>query len=167
MMHYVAWRAGRPRFTPSSREIALGFKGRDLRHASGTWFTREEAETFSRETYAAIVAARGEPSRATRVLREARQAGARQGYVYFLVAGAEIKIGFSTKPLARVGSLLTGMPREPTAFVAVRGSRSHERALHLKLARWRIHREWFEASPEVLAELFCALQMSEDAGDRR
>lgn len=163
-MRYVAWREGRPRFTPSSREIALGFKGRDLRHASGEWFTREEAETFSRETYTAIVAARGDREQRPRALREARRAGDGRGYVYFLWAGDEIKIGFSAKPFGRISALRTGMAREPNALVAVRGSQSNERAMHLKLSVWRTRGEWFQAVPEVLVEIFDALRKHGSAG---
>lgn len=55
---YIVWRNGRPRFNPSSREIALGFAGEDLRHPGGGWFTLEETQAWSAERLAAIQAAR-------------------------------------------------------------------------------------------------------------
>lgn len=46
---YVAWRSGRPRFVPGPRERDLGFKGRDLRHDDGRWFSLDEARAFGDE----------------------------------------------------------------------------------------------------------------------
>jgi hypothetical protein len=40
---YIRLRDGRPRFEPSAREMALGFRGQDLKHADGRWFTLDEA----------------------------------------------------------------------------------------------------------------------------
>lgn len=37
----------RPRFVPGARERYLGFKGQDLRHDDGTWFTLDQARAFS------------------------------------------------------------------------------------------------------------------------
>jgi hypothetical protein len=44
---FIKWRDGRPRFEPSGRELALGFKGCALRHPDGRWFTFEEARDFA------------------------------------------------------------------------------------------------------------------------
>src|SRR4051812_23924698 len=57
-LHYVIWRDGRPRFQPSGRERSLGFKGEDLRHADGRWFSFEEARAWSVGRYAKIAQAR-------------------------------------------------------------------------------------------------------------
>jgi hypothetical protein len=57
-LHYVIWRDGRPRFQPSGRERSLGFKGEDLRHADGRWFSFEEARAWSAGRYAEIAQAR-------------------------------------------------------------------------------------------------------------
>lgn len=46
-MPYIAWRDGRPRFVPGARERAMGFKGRDLKHDGGRWFTMDEAAAFA------------------------------------------------------------------------------------------------------------------------
>jgi hypothetical protein len=43
---YVAWRDGRPRFSPGARERDLGFAGEDLRHPDGRWFTLQEAQAW-------------------------------------------------------------------------------------------------------------------------
>jgi hypothetical protein len=44
---HVVWRGGRPRFEPGPRLRKLGFRGRDLKHPNGTWFTYEEAAAES------------------------------------------------------------------------------------------------------------------------
>jgi integrase len=62
---HVAWREGRPRFVPGPKLRKIGFKGEDLRHGDGNWFTAAEAKTWAdakeREIAArrqAVVAAR-------------------------------------------------------------------------------------------------------------
>lgn len=50
-MPFIQWREQpdrtcRPRFAPSSRELALGFPGCDLRHPNGAWFTFEEVREW-------------------------------------------------------------------------------------------------------------------------
>jgi integrase len=37
----------RPRFVPGSRERAMGFKGQDLKHDDGQWYTLDEAHVFA------------------------------------------------------------------------------------------------------------------------
>jgi integrase len=54
---YVPYRDGRPRFNPGPRERDLGFAGRDLKHASGAWFSFEEARAWAIDN-ALIIAAR-------------------------------------------------------------------------------------------------------------
>jgi integrase len=44
---YVAWRSGRPRFVPGVRERAMGFKGQDLKHENGEWYTLDQAQIFA------------------------------------------------------------------------------------------------------------------------
>lgn len=44
---YVAWRDGRPRFVPGARERSMGFKGQDLKHDDGRWFSLDEAHGFA------------------------------------------------------------------------------------------------------------------------
>lgn len=69
---HVSWRDGRPRFQPSARLRAEGWKGEDLRHGpllarpghppqpTGPWFTPEEALAWITEREKAIVARRAE-----------------------------------------------------------------------------------------------------------
>lgn len=43
----VTWRDGRPRWFPSASFRKLGYKGEDLRHDNGQWFTVEECKAWS------------------------------------------------------------------------------------------------------------------------
>ncbi|MEP4754800.1 MAG: hypothetical protein ABJZ74_18875 [Nitratireductor sp.] len=56
----VTWRDGRPRFFPGEATRLLGYRGEDLRHADGRWFTLEEAIAWSVARQADIVARRAE-----------------------------------------------------------------------------------------------------------
>ena len=44
---HVAWRDGRPRFSPGPELRAAGHAGRDLRHDDGSWYSRGEAVDWS------------------------------------------------------------------------------------------------------------------------
>lgn len=44
---HVAWREGRPRFVPAKTLRDIGYKGRDLKHDDGSWYTRGEAVDWS------------------------------------------------------------------------------------------------------------------------
>lgn len=54
----VAWRDGRPRFVPGASMRALGYKGEDLRHDDGAWYTIGEATDWSLARTAEIEARR-------------------------------------------------------------------------------------------------------------
>ncbi|TRL39858.1 tyrosine-type recombinase/integrase [Rhizobium straminoryzae] len=47
-IRHVAWREGRPRFVPAKTLREQGFKGKDLRHDDGRWFSEGEALDWSR-----------------------------------------------------------------------------------------------------------------------
>lgn len=51
---YIAWRDGRPRFVPGARERKMGFKGQDLKHDDGRWFSLDEASGFAQAKLAEI-----------------------------------------------------------------------------------------------------------------
>lgn len=55
---YVAWRDGRPRFVPGARERAMGFKGQDLKHDDGRWYSLDEARVFALAKQQDIIAQR-------------------------------------------------------------------------------------------------------------
>ncbi|MFD2030258.1 hypothetical protein ACFSKM_07970 [Ancylobacter dichloromethanicus] len=43
----VSWREGRPRFNPGPKLRKLGYRGEDLRHPGGAWFTPQEAAEWA------------------------------------------------------------------------------------------------------------------------
>lgn len=71
---YIVWRDGKPRFVPSPELRGLGYKGENLRHADGRWFTRGEAldwaERRQREAQAKGQAIREEAERLARKRRQ-------------------------------------------------------------------------------------------------
>lgn len=77
----------------------------------------------------------------------------RPGFVYFVHAkiSKRIKIGWSADPDKRIGTFLTGCP-EPLEYLgSIPGHISDERGWHDRFAADRAHREWFNATPELLA----------------
>lgn len=44
---HVSWREGRPRFNPGPKLRKLGYKGEDLRHPGGAWFSPQEAAEWA------------------------------------------------------------------------------------------------------------------------
>ena len=75
------------------------------------------------------------------------------GFVYFLHAtlSNRVKIGFSLKPNKRLAEILTSCPEAVVYLGCVPAAYKDESALHQKFASIRVHREWFEAVPELLA----------------
>lgn len=51
----VVWRAGRPRFSPGPKLRKLGYKGEDLRHPDGRWFSLDEAGAWAAARNAEIL----------------------------------------------------------------------------------------------------------------
>ena len=58
-LSYVLWRDGRPRFVPPGHVGKLGFKGHDLKHPGGTWFSLDETKAWADANLEKIKAARG------------------------------------------------------------------------------------------------------------
>ena len=145
---HIAWRKGRPRFVPSLSVRSLGFKGEDLRHESGAWFSAEEAKVFSDRIAFDLKEMRGKGlTRPPEV--SVPKAGNRRGHVYFLRCGDWLKIGFSTKPAARLATLMQGQPHKLNAIVVVPGTQADERRVLAALRRSRMRGEWFSYSAEV------------------
>lgn len=70
--------------------------------------------------------------------------------VYFVRAGAVVKVGTSQDVRARLRTLQTGCP-EPLQLLAVmRGGRAEEAEVHRLFDYLRIHGEWFRAEPELM-----------------
>lgn len=74
------------------------------------------------------------------------------GYVYFLHAliSNRVKIGFSLNPERRIAGILTSCPEQIVHLGSMRAGYPDEAALHKKFEGLRVHREWFEATPDLL-----------------
>lgn len=77
----------------------------------------------------------------------------REGFVYFLLAPdiGRLKIGFSIDPSNRVGDLSTCSPVKLELLKTVKASSDLEQLLHHLLKKKKVHGEWFEATPGLLA----------------
>lgn len=75
--------------------------------------------------------------------------------VYFVatVDRSMIKIGFSYKPVDRMIELMRWSPLPLELLTAVPGRRQDERALHRRYISTHSHKEWFHATPKMLAEI--------------
>jgi hypothetical protein len=71
--------------------------------------------------------------------------------VYFVAADNRIKIGVATSVRKRLKELQTSAPHK-LQLIAVRprAGRAEESAIHRRFAAYRLHGEWFKASPELL-----------------
>jgi hypothetical protein len=86
-------------------------------------------------------------------LRQGAKQPKPEQWVYFIQAGSEgpIKIGIADSPALRLRELQTGNHLPLTLLKAVPGGKDLETELHRELAAYRLCREWFEATAEVLA----------------
>lgn len=73
-----------------------------------------------------------------------------RGYIYFLLYNNAIKIGFSTSPLSRMGSLTTALAGGPDSIVIIQGRVDDERRLHRIFRDQNISGEWFRPDPAIL-----------------
>lgn len=74
--------------------------------------------------------------------------------VYFI--GSEsgpIKIGMAVEPPSRLASLQTSHHEKLSILATCKGGHDRERAYHARFAAHRLHGEWFERTPELLAEI--------------
>jgi hypothetical protein len=75
--------------------------------------------------------------------------------VYFIGAGdnGPIKIGIAASPPQRLASLQVGHWLKLSILATVDGGRPAERAYHNRFAAYRLHGEWFDRHPDILAEI--------------
>jgi hypothetical protein len=138
---YIAWRDGKPRFMPGPRIRALGFKGEDLRHEDGSWFTLEDAATWARTKHVEIKALRKQLGR-DRPHHTPPKNNDAVGYVYMIRCGDWIKVGYSTRPGNRIADIATSQPHRVTSIVVVPGSRRDEQRALGALKSVRLNGEW-------------------------
>ncbi len=74
--------------------------------------------------------------------------------VYFIGASSgPIKIGISVHPRVRLASLQTSHHDKLSILATCDGGAARERSYHALFAARRLHGEWFERAPEILAEI--------------
>lgn len=66
-IRHVDYRNGRPRFNPGVTLRAMGYSGKDLKHANGKWLSIEEAIAWSKRLQAEIETRRNHKSRTGRM----------------------------------------------------------------------------------------------------
>jgi len=160
---YIVWRGGRPRFVPGLHLRRRGFRGENLIHPNGEWFTAEEAEHYSARLQQEIRRGRGKALAEVlrqekpdisyppqpRQRRSQRSSSGRVGYVYFLKCGTVMKIGFSSNPFQRLRALNTGLANEIDFCITRIGTMKDEKKLHARLLKHRFKGEWFFYNSEV------------------
>ena len=71
------------------------------------------------------------------------------GFVYLIVAGSRVKIGYSANPWSRLAELRTGSAIEMTLVSMTLGTIEDESALHRQFAEHRVQGEWFNLEGEL------------------
>src|SRR5262245_48408046 len=89
----------------------------------------------------------------TRVGRRMVEGVTMSQQLYFIKAGARIKIGIAADIGRRVRQLQTGCPEPLELLGTIPGSRGVERCWHRRWAQIRTGGEWFKATPELLEEI--------------
>lgn len=84
-------------------------------------------------------------------------------FVYFIATEdrAKIKIGCSHTPSHRLANLAAWSPVPLTILAAVEGNFDDERALHSRYLALHSHREWFNSSAEMLADIAAIAHLKE------
>lgn len=148
---YLVWRGGRPRWVPGQALRARGFKGKDLKDKNGNWLPWEFAKAEAERLNDLAGVPQGKKKvRPPTYPGEIGMVKSDKGYVYFLVLGQSVKIGFATDPVSRFRSSWTYLPDEPDLYVAVEGSVHEERRLHSILHEDRKKGEWFHLTTRVM-----------------
>jgi len=79
----------------------------------------------------------------------------REAELVYFIAGdvGAIKIGSTFDPVSRLNTLQCGSPIPLKILAVTDGGTTQERAYHKRFAAHRLHGEWFERCPEILAEI--------------
>lgn len=76
------------------------------------------------------------------------------GLVYFIGCQQHsVKIGFTTQLDIRLAALQNSSPVPLAVLAIVEAAPSLEREYHARFAAHRLHGEWFEPHPDILAEI--------------
>lgn len=75
--------------------------------------------------------------------------------IYFITARevGRVKIGFSEEPRTRFMKMRTDSPMPLALERICEGNMRDERNLHMRFAKDRVNREWFNLSPEIISHM--------------
>lgn len=79
-----------------------------------------------------------------------------KGHMVYFVGGetGPIKIGFTQQPMKeRLKCIQNGSPIKLHVLATLNATRINEKFYHRRFAQSRLHGEWFERTPEILAEI--------------
>lgn len=76
-----------------------------------------------------------------------------EGYVYAIENGDAVKIGYAKDPVRRLSELNVGFHGSLKLIGFVKGTRNHEKQMHLLAASERIRGEWFRKGKVISAFL--------------
>jgi hypothetical protein len=139
------WRNGRPRWIPSPQLRAAGAQGKNLQDATGAWLSLWHAmlEAHRINLFHGVREQAPQPP-----VNEPAVAG-EKGYVYFVLVGQHMKIGFSRNASGRASDIAGGGAVPASMIVVLPGSRKDEAALHNLFAADRLQGEWFHATQKI------------------
>jgi hypothetical protein len=70
-------------------------------------------------------------------------------FIYFIVCGDYIKIGYSDNPEKRLVQMQTGSPIDMSLALKIEGTRATEQEMHSRFSRLRVRGEWFHFDEEL------------------
>lgn len=143
---YFEWRAGRPRWVPGASLREKGAAPQALCDETGRYLPLWNA-MLAAYALNQRYGVGGPPPRPPGNHSPERRQGS---FLYFVLAGESVKIGYSTSFVGRAADAASSVPAPPTIAVVVPGSRKDEAALHKLFAPDRLQGEWFRATNKLL-----------------
>ena len=143
----VTWRDGRPRFFAGPAARALGFKGQDLRHPDGRWFSLEECIAWSAARQDEIAERRRAIAAGETTARRTFNAVRRQASAGVVTVG-QVCEAFLASPRMNGRAIVEGRRRrEPLADNTARAYRGSARLIE----RFDDGAVWLSSAQELTA----------------
>lgn len=118
------------------------------------WDGRLPAFRVGREFRVKVEDAFNEKTAALMTMTKLRSETLERQQVYFIGGDVgPVKIGKAMRPEGRLRDLQCGYPYELKVLALVEGGAGVEEGYHRQFAHCRLNGEWFERTPEILAEI--------------